>query len=80
MFKYSIAKVDDIPCKEGCPNRTPGCHDKCESYITWKKEHLDKKAVILENRKKQSEATAFFKQMSDVRKRRKGEKDGQKHH
>lgn len=25
------------PCK-GCPNRYPACHDKCEHYISWKKE------------------------------------------
>ena len=25
-------------CK-GCPNRTPGCHDKCEKYQAEKAEH-----------------------------------------
>jgi hypothetical protein len=23
------------PCKD-CINRNPGCHDKCEKYLTWK--------------------------------------------
>lgn len=25
-------------CK-GCPNRAPGCHDKCEKYLREKAEH-----------------------------------------
>lgn len=26
------------PCVRDCPNRYPGCHDKCAVYRAWKKE------------------------------------------
>lgn len=40
-------------CARDCPNRSPGCHDKCESYQTAKKQYLDKQAAIRKERSKQ---------------------------
>lgn len=42
------------PCK-GClpPKRNPGCHDECELYVKWKKEHdAEQKRIREENRMK----------------------------
>ena len=37
---------NSVPCYK-CESRYPGCHAKCEKYISWSKEHeiiKDKKA------------------------------------
>ena len=34
------------PCDPKCPGRTPGCHDHCEKYQEWKKEHEKAKAYV----------------------------------
>lgn len=26
-----------LPCAKDCPNRSVGCHAKCEAYLTWRK-------------------------------------------
>lgn len=40
-------------CARDCPNRAPGCHDKCESYQAAKKRYEDEKAAIQKERRKQ---------------------------
>ena len=71
-FKFSPASVDDIPCKEGCEDRHPGCHAKCERYILWKEKINDKRMAILKGRKETSEAKAFFKSMAGVPRKKRG--------
>ena len=39
-------------CDRNCPKRTPGCHDKCESYQTAKKKYEAEKAAIRKEKKK----------------------------
>lgn len=40
-------------CDRNFPKRTPGCHDKCESYQNAKKQHQDEQAAIRKERMKQ---------------------------
>lgn len=71
-INYSHASAKDIPCKNECEDRHPGCHDKCERYISWKERMNEKRLAIIKGRKQHSEANAFFKSMSGLdRKRRK---------
>ena len=41
------------PCKD-CPNRAPGCHDRCEKFRAWRAAH----AQELERRARYIEADA----------------------
>lgn len=71
-IKFSPGSVNDIPCKNDCKERNPGCHAECERYISWKERMNEKRLAIIKGRKKHSEANAFFKSMSGLeRKRRK---------
>lgn len=71
-IKFSVGSSKDIPCKEGCEDRHPGCHAKCERYISWKKKLNDKRIAVIKGRKKHSEANAFFKSMAVIEKKRRG--------
>lgn len=48
---------DISPCKD-CPDRHPGCHDKCPGYAEWKSK-LEK--VNSERKKYNQMATIFSK-------------------
>lgn len=37
------------PC-HGCTKRRLGCHSDCQDYISWKKDHDDRSALIRSNK------------------------------
>lgn len=51
------------PCEKDCPRREPGCHARCQSYISWSEE---REKVKEKRRKEDLEVRAFYKQR-DVR-------------
>ena len=38
-----------LACRD-CPNRFPGCHGSCQSYIEWKTEHEKEKKETIKKR------------------------------
>ena len=61
------------PCVKDCPDRTPGCHAKCEKYLAWKAEREEllermyKDSVYLDGKKKQRDR--FFYRMKNKKRR-----------
>ena len=49
-----IMSKPKAPCKE-CTDRYLGCHDRCNTYIDYKKSEDERKAIIKKNRDKQGE-------------------------
>ena len=43
-----------VPCK-GCPDRTPGCHENCDRFKTWR----DERNAVLERKRQANEQTAY---------------------
>lgn len=37
------------PCGEDCPNRAPGCHGKCEKYLSYRAEIDAKRPQLYAN-------------------------------
>jgi len=33
--RFNKSGQKDYPPCGGCPDRTPGCHDRCERYKAW---------------------------------------------
>lgn len=59
--------VSRCPCK-GCEKRYPGCHSKCEGYISWRAE-LDKRNA--EIRAEKEADTSYWNGVRETQKRMK---------
>ena len=40
-----------LPCAKDCPNRSAGCHARCEAYLSWRK------ALDEQNKAKEADTT-----------------------
>ena len=43
-------------CCYECKDREPGCHDRCEKYQGWLKQHIEESRIIRAEKKKLYEA------------------------
>ena len=55
-----MASLVTYPCKD-CPDRSPGCHDKCQKYIEAKKAETEIKEKRRNEREKQNAIKALHK-------------------
>lgn len=61
------------PCTKDCPRREPGCHARCQSYLSWSETHEKEKAQRHEG--EGYEASCYYRQrdlrMYQMQKRKK---------
>jgi len=58
-----------VPCYE-CQDRHISCHDTCEIYLTWQKEHIERKRQEKAERLNNSRVTDFTIKQIEKRKRK----------
>lgn len=52
--------ANDYPCKKDCPDRSMGCHAKCEKYIEAKEKNEAKKAAFRAKRDAEMEVNSYI--------------------
>lgn len=50
---------NDSPCYE-CPDRHAGCHGKCEAYLNWHEQHVQKQREIRSKIEAENMTNAFY--------------------
>lgn len=54
-FRDFDGRNKDLPCVKDCPGRDAECHSRCKAFIKWQKEHISKKAISDEKRRRESD-------------------------